>query len=112
MPVLYIRDTSTGKFVGIPTIKGEKGDPGKDGTMSFEDLTEEQKASLKGEQGPKGDTGDVGPQGPKGDTGSQGPQGPKGDKPIKGTDYYTEADKQEIVNLVMDSLPNSEEVSY
>ena len=31
--------------------------------------------ALRGEQGPKGDTG---PQGPKGDTGATGPQGPKG----------------------------------
>ena len=30
---------------------------GADGTMTFEDLTEEQKASLKGEKGDKGDTG-------------------------------------------------------
>ncbi len=72
---------------------GPQGPAGKDGTMSFEDLTEEQKASLKGDvgpQGPKGDKGDKGdrgadstvpgPQGPKGDTGAQGPKGDKGDK--------------------------------
>lgn len=33
---------------------------------------------IKGEQGPKGDTGPAGPQGPKGDTGETGPQGPVG----------------------------------
>ena len=33
---------------------------------------------IKGEQGPKGDTGEAGPQGPKGDTGETGPQGPVG----------------------------------
>jgi hypothetical protein len=31
---------------------------GADGTMTFEDLTEEQKASLKGDKGDKGDTGE------------------------------------------------------
>ena len=38
--------------------------------------------------------------------------GPKGDTPVKGTDYYTEADKQEMVQLVLATLPSSEEVSY
>lgn len=50
-------------------------------------------------QGAKGDKGDPGEQGPKGETGStgpQGPQGPAGKTPVKGTDYFTQADKQEI----------------
>ena len=34
----------------------------------------------KGENGPKGDTGEAGPKGDKGDTGEIGPKGPKGDK--------------------------------
>ena len=55
---------------------GPQGPKGADGTMTFEDLTEEQKESLRGPAGPKGDTG---PQGPKGDTGEQGPKGDKGD---------------------------------
>ena len=71
-----------------------------------------------GPQGPKGDTGDTGPQGPKGDTGGTGPQGPKGDTgdtgprgpaghaPVKGTDYWTAADKAEIVADVIAALPN------
>ena len=44
-------------------------------------------------QGAKGDKGDPGPQGP---TGATGPQGPAGKTPVKGTDYFTQADKQEI----------------
>lgn len=39
--------------------------------------------------------------GPKGDTGEQGPTGPKGadgKTPVKGTDYWTAADKQEIID--------------
>ena len=73
--------------------QGPEGPKGADGTMTFEDLTDEQIESLRGpkgdtgeqgpagpqgEQGPKGDTGDTGPQGPKGDTGDTGPQGPEG----------------------------------
>ncbi len=38
--------------------------------------------------------------------------GPKGDSPIKGTDYFTEQDKQEIVDEVLAALPSSEEVGY
>ena len=55
--------------------QGPEGPKGADGTMTFEDLTDEQIESLRG---PKGDTGDTGPQGPKGDTGDTGPQGPEG----------------------------------
>lgn len=101
---------------------GPQGEKGADGTMTFEDLTPEQKASLKGDkgdtgpQGPKGDKGDTGaagPQGepgPKGDkgdpgeTGAQGPQGEKGEPgtngttPVKGVDYWTAADQTSIIN--------------
>lgn len=45
----------------------------------------------------------------KGDT---GPKGEEGYTPVKGTDYYTEADKQEMVELVLEALPSSEGVSY
>ena len=56
---------------------GPQGPAGQDGTVSFDELTPEQLAMLKG---PKGDTGAQGPQGPKGDTGPQGPVGPQGPK--------------------------------
>lgn len=111
--------TSGGEWsAAVPLIpgpqgqKGEKGDTGEtgpqgpkgaDGTMSFEDLTEEQKASLKGDPGTDGvdgttftpsvsaegdlswtnDGGKENPatvniKGPKGDTGEQGPTGDQG----------------------------------
>lgn len=78
--------------------QGPQGQKGVDGTMTFEDLTIEQKEELKGDrgergpegpQGPqgikgdkgdKGDTGDIGPKGDKGDKGDQGIQGPEGPK--------------------------------
>ena len=50
---------------------------GKDGTVAFEDLTAEQRASLKGDTGAQGEKGD---KGDKGDTGAQGEKGDKGDK--------------------------------
>lgn len=45
--------------------------------------------------------------------GAKGDKGDKGDNtPIKGVDYWTEADKAEIVQDVLDSLVDSEEVYY
>lgn len=102
--------------------QGPQGPKGADGTMTFEDLTPEQKASLKGdkgdkgdtgaagpqgEPGPKGDKGDTGPKGDKGDTGETGAQGPQGEQgpagtngttPVKGVDYWTAADQTSIIN--------------
>lgn len=49
--------------------------------------------------GPQGETG---PQGPQGEP---GPQGPAGRTPVKGTDYFTEADKAEMVDAVISALP-------
>ena len=92
-----------GEFVGAQGPKGEKGEPGpqgprgekgdtgergpqgetgatgpqgpkgKDGEVTFESLTDEQKASLRGEPGAKGEKGE------KGDPGAQGEKGEKGD---------------------------------
>lgn len=39
----------------LAALQGPKGEPGQDGTVSFDELTEEQKLSLKGD---KGDTGE------------------------------------------------------
>ena len=191
---------------GATGPKGDKGDqgiqgePGKDGTMTFEELTDEQKASLKGEPGEKGEDGEPGAPGvwvgnteptdeftvwiapageetttlvtydemveyvdthatgggtsadltnyytktevdnivetieltpgPQGEPGAaftydmftqeqlnalQGPAGAPGEDgktPVKGVDYYTEADKTEMVNLVLAAIPSAEEVNY
>ena len=114
--------------IASANIKGPKGDKGDTGPKGDTGST-----GPTGPTGPKGDKGDAGPKGDKGETGTTGPQGPKGDKgdkgdtgaagtngkdgkdgytPVKSVDYYTDADKQEIVNLVLAALPNSEEVSY
>jgi len=105
-------------------INGDgEGQVGADGKSAYEIAVDngfegteiEWLASLKGI---KGDTGETGPQGPKGDTGETGPQGPKGDKgdigpqgetgpagqngttPVKGVDYFTQADIDNIVAQV------------
>ena len=38
--------------------------------------------------------------------------GLKGKTPVKGTDYFTETDKQEIVQDVLNAIPNGDEVMY
>lgn len=48
----------------------------------------------------------------KGEKGKDGQNGNDGKTPIKGTDYYTDADKQEIINLVLEALPSAEGVSF
>lgn len=54
----------------------------------------------------------TGPQGEPGPPGPAGKNGADGKTPVKGVDYYTPADKQEMVNAVLAALPNGDEVSY
>lgn len=65
-----------------------------------------------GEKGEKGDTGAQGPQGIQGEQGETGAAGADGYTPVKGVDYYTEADKAELVELVLATLPDGTEVAY
>lgn len=48
----------------------------------------------------------------KGKDGKPGKDGEDGKTPVKGYDYYTKADKEEIIQDVLNSLPNGDEVSY
>ena len=123
----YIGGTDTGQAAqgpkGDPGKTGAKGDTGPqgpqgptgpkgaDGKMTFDDLTPEQKAGLKGDKGDpgargekgekgapftyndftpeqlaglKGPKGDTGPQGLKGDRGEKGEQGPQGERGLQG----------------------------
>ena len=77
-------------------LKGEKGDKGDTGPQG-----------IQGETGPKGDTGDTGPQGEKGETGEQGPTGPAGADgytPVRGVDYWTAEDVQQIVTQAVEQV--------
>ena len=71
-------------------------------------------ALLKGDKGADGITPHIGENGNwyLGDTdtgkpsrGEKGLKGDKGDTPVKGTDYWTAADKTEIVNDTLVALP-------
>ena len=52
-----------------------------------------------------------GAKGPEGPRGPQGETGPAGYTPVRGTDYWTTADQQAIVDAVLAALPAAEGVS-
>lgn len=85
-------------FVSVPSIKGDKGDKGD--AFTYSDFTAEQLAALKGEKGDKGDPGAKGATGATGATGAAGANGKDGKTPVRGTDYWTAADKAEIKSYV------------
>lgn len=64
--------------------RGETGPKGSDGVMRFEELTSQQRESLKGAQGPVGPVGPPGPMGPEGPIGRQGLKGNDGPRGERG----------------------------
>lgn len=110
---------------GEPGAKGDKGDPGVQGEAGMAATISVGIVST-GEPGtqasvtnagtdstavlnfviPRGDKGD---QGAKGDTGATGEAGYT---PVKGVDYFTDADKSEMIQAVLDALPAAEGASY
>ena len=110
--------------VGPQGEQGEMGPQGPKGeAFKYEDFTPEQLEALRGPQGEQGEVGPVGPQGPEGVQGPQGiqgeqgpagPQGPQGEMgpqgpeglqgekgedgrtPVKGVDYFTEEEIEEL----------------
>lgn len=85
-----LTDGTTSKFTVRNGSKGSAGDTGP--------------AGADGAKGDKGDTGDTGAQGPKGDKGDTGATGPAGYTPVKGTDYWTGADQEAIMQQVIAAL--------
>ena len=66
-------------------------------TSSKDGMPEVESANVKGPQGATGATGADGAAGEKGDPGDAGQAGAPGYSPVRGTDYWTDADKTEIV---------------
>lgn len=95
----YTTETDIASYVSEhkSELKGDKGDKGEQGLKGEKGDTGEQ--GIQGIQGLKGDKGD------KGDTGERGIQGENGYTPVKGVDYFTTQDKQEIINAVYNMLP-------
>lgn len=84
----------------IASLKGDKGDRGEQGIQG-----KQGERGLQGERGEKGEQGAQGIQGEKGADGKDGTNGKDGYTPVKGTDYYTEAEKAEMVQAVLSALP-------
>ena len=118
-------DFTAEQLAALKGPKGEKGDTGEQGPQGPQGETGPQgPQGLQGEVGPQGPQGETGPQGPKGDKGDTGEQGPKGEKgetgatgangytPVRGTDYWTAADQEQIVSDVLAALPNAQGVSF
>ncbi len=72
---------------GAPGPKGDPGEPGADGAP-----------------GPKGDPGEPGADGAPGPKGDPGEPGADGYSPVKGVDYWTEADQASIRAALMDEV--------
>lgn len=64
--------------IGPKGDRGDIGPKGADGVMRFEELTSQQRESLRGPQGQTGPVGPQGPQGPRGADGARGADGRQG----------------------------------
>lgn len=101
---------------GPQGVQGDKGDTGADGIsvtsaeinsegiliFSFSNGKRSEIGRVVGEKGEQGIQGD---QGIQGEQGQQGIQGEPGYTPQRGIDYYTDADKQEMITAVLAALP-------
>lgn len=104
MNILKIRNDANSPWTDIVALVGPAGPQGEIGPVG--------PVGPAGADGKDGEPGPQGIQGPSGQTGPMGPVGPAGYTPIKGTDYWTDADKQEIINAVIASFTDGNEVSY
>lgn len=109
----------------LAALKGEKGETGAAGTngadgtsvthswdgtvLTVTSASGTSSVDLKGEQGIQGIQGE---QGEKGVQGEQGIQGEAGYTPVKGTDYWTEADIAEIHSYIDTQLGVIENGTY
>ena len=91
---------------GAPGAKGDKGDPGETGPQGPKGDT-----GATGATGPQGPQGETGPAGATGATGATGPAGADGHTPVKGVDYWTSADKAELVADVLAEFVDLTEVA-
>lgn len=102
-------------LIAMAELKGADGAPGKDGHSPVVTATKSGKTTTINVDGAAIATVEDGADGKPGAAGATGPAGvpgKDGKTPVRGTDYWTAADKQEIVNSVIAALPDGTEVSY
>lgn len=102
---------------GPQGVQGVQGPPGRDGVVTFENLSQAQRASLKGDRGEPGPRGLQGPPGPtgargadgqpgqrgadgaRGATGERGPIGPPGPRGADGVVNYSSPEAQRTLSV-------------
>ena len=108
--------TTTINVDGAAIATVEDGADGKPGAAGADGITPTIGSNgnwyLGSEDTGKPSRGATGAPGKDGAKGAPGAPGAAGHTPVKGTDYWTAADKQEIVNSVIAALPDGTEVSY
>ena len=100
---------------GDPGTPGAKGETGAQGSKGADGIPATHRwsgttlyvtsASGTSSANLKGDKGDTGAAGKDGINGEDGKDGEDGHTPVKGIDYFTEADKTEMVAAVVSALP-------
>ena len=130
-PTVSITEITGGNRITITDVNGShsadvlngvKGDNGVSAThvwngtvLTITSASGTSSADLKGDKGDRGDAGPQGIQGVRGEPGKKGEDGAAGAAgytPVKGIDYYTEADKYEMVQRVLAALPAAEEAGF
>lgn len=104
----------------LESLKGKDGDNGQDGLSAYQiwldagntGTEEDFLASLKGKDGIIGKDGEKGDPFTYEDFTPEQLEALKGATPVKGQDYFTEADKSELVTAVLDALPKAEEDEF
>ena len=109
--------TTSQIYNGSNGLPGQDGLDGQDGFSPTVELTDTETGvtltitDINGAKTATVNDGVAGPQGPAGPAGKDGVNGQDGYTPVRGTDYWTENDKTEIVNSVLAALPAAEGVS-
>ena len=93
-------DGKDGASVSIVSVSESSADGGNNVVTFSDGKTLTVKNGSSGARGPQGEQGEQGEKGDPGAAGENGKDGEDGYTPVKGKDYFTEADKQEIVTAL------------
>ena len=105
-----VEDDGNGNIT-IRTLTGEEGGTGTPGVTFTPSVSADGVISWTNDGG-LDNPEPVNIKGPAGQKGDTGAPGAAGKTPVKGTDYFTEADKSELVQDVLDALPDGDEAAY
>lgn len=110
MSILKVWDEETQKYIGIPAIKGEKGDKGDIGYSPQVDITTSQQTDGRNKMVitivSKGESGEILTHS------GEVIDGRDGETPQRGIDYWTVEDQQAIINEVLAAIPVAETTQF